>query len=98
MIKRSTVRNNGVRVTFELPADAAQESVAVVGDFNDWDQRKHPMKLDKKKEHWRKAVTLEPGKEYRFRYVIDGGQWQNDGDADRFEANPFGTENGVLAL
>jgi hypothetical protein len=33
-----------VKVTFELPANGAT-SVAVVGDFNGWDTRRHPMRL-----------------------------------------------------
>lgn len=98
MIKRGNNQKQGVRVTFELPADAAQESVSVVGDFNEWDQHKHPMKLDKKKAYWRKAVVLQPGREYQFRYFIDGHRWHNDEAADHYVANPFGAENGVLVL
>lgn len=96
--KKASPKGKSVRVTFELPADAAQESVAIVGDFNDWNAKKGVMKLDEKKGVWSKAVSLKPNNTYQFRYYVDGKEWRNDEQADRYVANEFASENGVLEV
>lgn len=96
--KKVSPRGKSVRVTFELPADAAQESVAVVGDFNDWNAEKDQMKLDKKKGVWTKSISLKPDNSYQFRYYVDGSEWRNDEQADRYVANEYFSENGVIEL
>ncbi len=97
MIEKQPIqRGRNVKVKFELPADAAQKSVAVVGDFNDWDKGKHPMKLDKKKGVWTTAINLPAQNRYQFRYFVDESEWRNDDQADGYESNPFFSENSVL--
>ena len=98
MIQKQTGAKGKVKVVFELPADAAQESVAVVGDFNNWDTSKDAMKLDKKRKVWTKALSLKSNASYQFRYYIDGREWRNDDQADRLVANEFASENGVLEV
>jgi 1,4-alpha-glucan branching enzyme len=95
--KQKGTNGKNIKVTFELPADVAERTVSVVGDFNDWDEGKHKMKLDKKKGVWTKSISLKPGT-YQFRYKIDDGQWRNDENADRYEATPYSSENGVIEL
>lgn len=96
--KQPTAKGKSVRVTFELPADAASESVAVVGDFNDWSRDQHKMKLDKKNGVWSKTVSLKPGNSYRFRYLVDESEWKNDPQADGSEPTPYASENSVIEL
>ena len=96
--KKVSPKGKSVRVTFELPKDAASERVAVVGDFNDWNKDKDTMKLDKKKGVWKKSISLKPGNEYQFRYYVDGQEWRNDEQADGYASNPFFSENSVLAI
>lgn len=97
MIKTTKKAKDGmVKVTFQLPADAARQSVAIVGDFNGWDAQKDPMKLNKKNRTWSKTLQLEAGREYQFRYFIDGSQWQNEEQATRQVPNPYGTTNAVI--
>ncbi len=94
----SSAKAKTVKVTFALPADVAQKSVAIVGDFNDWDKAKDQMKLAKGKDVWSKTLTLKKGSSYQFRYYIDEEQWRNDEKADRYASNPFFSENGVIDL
>lgn len=96
--KKNVQKGKAIQVRFQLPAEAARQSVAIVGNFNGWDETKDQMKHSKKNGTWSKTLTLEPGEEVQFRYLIDGSQWLNDEDADRYLANAFGTENAVLVL
>ncbi|MEM1270450.1 MAG: isoamylase early set domain-containing protein [Bacteroidota bacterium] len=96
--KKYSPKGKSCKVTFELPADAAAESVAVLGEFNNWDPAANTLALKKKKGVWTTTVSLKPGNEYAFRYLADGNEWSNDEDADRVEANTYGTTNSVIAL
>jgi hypothetical protein len=44
------------------------------------------------------TVKLEPGRAYRFRYLIDGTRWENDWRADRYEPNSFGGDDSVVVV
>lgn len=94
--KKTSPKGNSVRVTFELPADVAAETVAVVGEFNDWNVEKGTMKLDKKKNVWKAGVSVKPGNTFEFRYVVDGDTWINDDQADAFVPNEYFGENCVI--
>ncbi|SHL20386.1 Glycogen recognition site of AMP-activated protein kinase [Desulfatibacillum alkenivorans DSM 16219] len=82
------------RVTFFMRAPEAKE-VSVAGDFNGWDAKKHPMKLDKT-GLWKKIVMVAPGRcEYKF--LVDG-DWALNPDTQETCTNEFGTENHVLEI
>ena len=80
------------RITFKLEASEAKEAI-LVGDFNNWDVKKHRMKKDNK-GRWTKIVTLAPGR-YEYKFLVDG-QWQNDPGNDQMVHNSFGTVNNIL--
>jgi 1,4-alpha-glucan branching enzyme len=84
-----------VKVTFELPSEVAAEQAVVVGEFNNWDPSATPMKR-KKDGSFSTALNLESGKEYRFRYFLDGGRWENDPHPDRLVPNVFGSQDSVI--
>lgn len=96
--KKASPRGKTVRVTFELPAEVASDSVAVVGDFNDWDTSKDTMKFDAKTGVWTKAISVKPGNSYEFRYFVDGYDWRNDEQADGYTPNPYYGQNSVLSV
>ena len=87
-----------VRVSFELPPTVWAESVHLVGDFNDWDTQSLPMKRGRSGETWTLTLELRRGREYQFRYLINGTEWCNDWDADRYVPNPYGGDNSVVLL
>lgn len=95
MIKREiSKKDKTVKVTFALPLNGG-ESVAVLGDFNQWDPKKG--KLVKRANGTVSAtVALEPGKSYRFRYLREDGAWLNDDEADAFEPNQFGSLDCII--
>ena len=43
-------------------------------------------------------MTLETGRKYRFRYLVDGKRWENDWDADAYAPNQFGSEDSIVKL
>ncbi|MDA8240621.1 MAG: isoamylase early set domain-containing protein [Nitrospiraceae bacterium] len=99
-IKKESVKpGNRSRVTFRLPSQAAPKArkVTIVGDFNNWNQEATPLR---KMEGGDFMVTLElaSGKEYRFRYLIDGKRWENDWHADKYVKSPFGVDDSVVAV
>jgi len=97
MIKKQFLKSKPVcKATFTFPVEAAPEAetVEILGDFNNW---KEGVKMKKQKNGIFKAiVNLETGKEYQFRYLIDGETWENDWEADKYVTTPYGTENSVV--
>jgi 1,4-alpha-glucan branching enzyme len=85
------------RVTFELPAEANAETAALCGEFNGWDASQHPLKR-RKDGSFSTTVSLKPGSEYRFRYLVDGERWENDWGADKYVSNEFGSEDSVVVV
>jgi 1,4-alpha-glucan branching enzyme len=97
MFKKRYLKNGKVKVEFTVPdAIAAEaETVFLVGDFNDWSETETPMTKFKNGK-FKTTLDLEAGKQYQFRYLVDGNQWHNDWDADRYMANPFSGDNSVV--
>jgi 1,4-alpha-glucan branching enzyme len=88
------------KVTFELPDAAAEgaQSVFLVGDFNNWSETSTPMKKNKD-DVWTIVVNLQSGREYYFRYLIDGERWENDWNADKYVKSPYSdAENSVVLV
>ena len=87
------------RVTFSLPKKAAAfaNTVHLVGDFNDWNKSITPMKR-LKNGSFTTTLVLRRNKEYQFRYLLDGLQWENDWKADKYVPNRYGSENSVVVV
>lgn len=85
-----------VAFRFDAADVSGADQVQLLGDFNNWDKSAEPMtKL--KSNDFTTTLELETGKEYQFRYYIDGSIWKNDPQSDYFVANNFGEENGVIS-
>ncbi|MEQ8518002.1 MAG: isoamylase early set domain-containing protein [Cytophagales bacterium] len=70
--------------------------MAVVGDFNDW---KASLMKKFKTGEYQTTMSFEKGKEYQFRYLIDGKACENDWDADKYVQSPVSLEkNSVVVL
>lgn len=84
------------KVTFTVPA-AEAEKVVVVGDFNDWDQKKAALKK-LKNGNFKGTFDLPVDHSYEFRYIIDGN-YVNEAEADAYRWNDYaGAENAVLSV
>ncbi len=99
MIKKEPMERMGrVLVTFELPSSMWAERVNLVGEFNDWDTTATPMARSRADANWKAAIELEAGRCYRFRYLVDGGEWLNDWHAADYIENPHGSDDSVVDL
>ena len=101
-IKKQYLKKEPVcKVTFRIANNNEKnvEKVKIIGDFNNWDQECEPMKKLKNGE-FSQTLKLEKGKEYQFRYLINGSIWENEPAADKFVSNGVvaGESNSVLVL
>lgn len=97
-IKKQFLKSKPVcKATFKIESTAANgaKEAVVVGDFNNWDSTATPMKASKGGD-FSVTVELEAGKEYQFRYLLDGSVWTNDTEADKYAPSQFGEPNCVL--
>jgi 1,4-alpha-glucan branching enzyme len=84
-------------VTFSLPAEVGAETAVLCGDFNDWDPSVHPM--DRASDgSFSVAVELDAGQSYAYRFLLDGDRWENDWEAERYQANGYGSDDGVVEV
>ena len=97
--KTPTKGANRSRVTFELPSAAGKDAATVhlVGDFSDWSKTATPL-TSRKDGRFSVTLTLDNGRSYRYRYLVDGARWENDWSADAYVANEFGEDDSVLEL
>lgn len=98
-LKKQFLKSKPVcKVSFRLEAAeaAGATKVQLLGDFNNWDESVEPMTALKSND-FTATLELEAGKEYQFRYLVDGNIWKNDTQADSLVANSFGAENSVVS-
>jgi 1,4-alpha-glucan branching enzyme len=99
MIKKQFLKSKPVcKVTFTFPKEMAEgaKEVAVLGEFNGWKPENAVAMKKLKNGSFKTTLELESGKEYEFRYLINGEKWENDDAADKYISTSFGTENSVV--
>lgn len=81
----------GTRFKLTLPSTASE--VAIVGDFNGWDEHATPMVRDG--SGWSASVPLPPGR-HVYAFVIDGTRWLIDPLAPQVPDAAFGPANALV--
>lgn len=95
MIEKKFLKSKPVcQATFYLPEAIEAKEASIVGEFNDWDEGANPLRKTKGK--WKTTLKLESGKEYQFKYLVNGSEWHNDDKADKYVPNDVAGENSVL--
>jgi len=98
MLKKTPVKkSNKISVVFEIDGFEDASELSLVGDFNDWEPTRTPMKR-RKDGAWTATMRLPKDQRYEYRIVVDGQRWMTDNDADAIVPNPFGGHNSVLIL
>jgi len=89
------------KVTFSLSAAIVGEATSAIllGEFNNWDAN-NGITLKKQKDGSLKATaSLEAGKSYQYRYLLNDGRWVNDERAENYvHASGFAVENCVITV
>jgi hypothetical protein len=77
--------------------DANAKSVAVSGDFNDWQQNGVALRDSDGDGVWTGLIALRPGL-HKYMFVVDGQTWMTDPEADRYVDDGFGMRNAVITV
>ncbi|MCX2743996.1 isoamylase early set domain-containing protein [Mangrovivirga sp. M17] len=87
------------KVTFLIPKELGKgaQTASIVADFADWDKDAIPMKKLKTGE-FKVVKNLKAGGEYQFRYLIDGKNWENDPEADKYVPNNYTFEDNSVVI
>jgi 1,4-alpha-glucan branching enzyme len=93
--KRYLSKDTVCKVTFILPSEIKARSAFVVGEFNNWNKDANPMEQGPDGV-WKAEVKLDAGYEFQFRYLVNGNEWHNDWEADKYVMHPYGGENSVV--
>ncbi|MBU3913919.1 isoamylase early set domain-containing protein [bacterium] len=99
-IKKQYLKTKPIsKVTFQLDGkfDSKMKTVHLVGDFNNWNPKKNPMKK-LKDGSFKIILDLKTGQEYQFRYLVNSENWVNDNAADRYTPNPFGNADNCVVV
>jgi hypothetical protein len=83
-----------VQFTLDLPSAA---SVAVVGDFNEWNATAAPMQQLPGSNVWTATLVLSPGR-HVYSFVVNGETWIADPRAPRASDSDFGKPGSVLLV
>lgn len=101
LIKQILKSRPVVKVTFSIAAEAAgaAKNIVLVGDFNSWNPDDATALKKQKDGSFKAIVELAPGRDYQFRYLIDGNRWSNDWEADKYvPSGVTNEENSVVIL
>lgn len=87
--------HGAMTVQFVVVAPGA-ESVALVGDFNDWDARLTPMRVEPDGRLWTVTIPLSTGR-HRYAFLVNGARWLADPSAPRAQ-DDFGAPSSVVTV
>ena len=91
LVGTTTADRDAIRFKLTLPSTASE--VAIVGDFNGWDEHATPMVRDG--GAWSVSVPLAPGR-HVYAFVIDGTRWLVDPLAPQVPDTGFGPANALV--
>ena len=78
-------------------ADRNANSVAVSGDFNNWQPEGVLLRDLDGDGVWTGFVALRPGS-HKYMFIVDGERWVTDPGAERYVDDGFGMQNAVITV
>jgi hypothetical protein len=87
-------RSQQVRIIFFSPEAS---SVALIGDFNEWDQREVTLAESSDRGIWEFSMALNPGV-YHYNLLVDGERWVANPKSSTLVPDGFGGYNSVLVV
>ncbi len=95
-LHRYSAKRNLHHANFFCHSPRARQ-VALVGDFNNWNNRAHGLVRQGPGAEWELTVPLKPGR-YRYKFLLNNTVWTTDGRADAFESDGFGGQCSVVVV
>ena len=101
-VYKKFTKDNKVTVTFTIKKTAAQNAkkIDLLCEHNGW----QPVAMKPQKNGtFKGSITVKAGEQpsyqYRFKYTFEDNsvKYDNDWDAERYVANPFGGDNSVFS-
>jgi 1,4-alpha-glucan branching enzyme len=90
------------KVTFHLPLETAggAKEAHLLGEFNDWNAENPKSKMTMGKDgSFSATLSLAIGRNYEFRYLLDGVRWENDPQADGYvHIASVASDNSVVSV
>ncbi|MEJ2679705.1 MAG: isoamylase early set domain-containing protein, partial [Gemmatimonadota bacterium] len=77
--------------------DPSATSVAVAGDFNNWDPHRNMLQDAGGDGMWTGMLPLSPGV-HKYMFVVDGNRWVTDPRADSYVDDGFGGRDALLSI
>jgi len=98
-LKKTVFKKTICKVTFTIAVKIAGSAnqINMVGEFNNWDTQSIPMKKLKNGD-FTVPLDIERLNEYQFKYLIDGKEWMNEMEADKYISNGFQGQNSVIVV
>jgi 1,4-alpha-glucan branching enzyme len=99
-IKKQFLKSKPIcKVSFKVSKELANgaSKVNIAGDFNNWNETSDEMN-SLKDGSFSLSLDFETGRDYQFRYLLDGNVWINDESADRYQDSGFNSQNSVIVL
>ena len=93
-VVRAASRSPLVQFGFVAPQAS---SVALVGDFNNWDPKATPLRAASTGGVWSVEVPIQPGR-HLYAFVVDGTVWRPDPAAPQATGEDFGEPNSALTV
>ena len=87
-------RRHSIRTLFRF-VRSGDDPVYLAGDFNDWNERSHPMRR-KPDGTWDLVLSLPPGR-YAYKFLCRGN-WYNDPEAEAYEPNEWGSLHSTVIV
>ncbi len=87
------------KITFTLPPQIVDNatSALLLGDFNNWDINSGSQMVAQKDGSLKATISLETGKTYQYRFLLNTGTWVNDDNAAEF-IHQYQVQNCVITV
>jgi 1,4-alpha-glucan branching enzyme len=99
-IKKQVLKTKPVaKVSFKVSKEKADgaNTVAIIGDFNEWNPEADVMKA-LKDGSFSHTIELPTGVTYQFRYLADGQNWFDEEEADGYKNSGLGDSSNALII
>jgi diguanylate cyclase (GGDEF)-like protein len=84
-------------VRFRFTEKERSTQVALVGDFNNWNNRSHSLMRQGPGPEWETTLALKPGR-YRYKFLVNSADWMIDPAAEAYESDGFGGQCSVVVV